>query len=412
MIFRIEGLFKGLMKEKLMRYSMRSFLIAIFVLGLASLACNAVDNITGNATDPPPPAAETVEDAEPTPITPTAELSAPEQSPTATIEATSPVEAEEGDEAPADGETTENTLDLNSENFYGEPTDVETYRISMTFSFTETNSDGSQETGAIIGEGSRRIDPSASTMTLSTEGLTEVAQGGEFSFTQIGETNYVAASDLGCISGSFFNDANPYSTFLDAGGFLGELDGAMLAERDVVVNDILTDMYAFDQTNLDNSDPTNADIQEINGQVYVAKEGFVVRVVLAGIGTGTILPTISGATAEFRYELNYFDINQPVYISVPAVCETVADVDYPVLDDASDVTSAFGVFTYTTERSLSETVDFYRTEMANEGWTLTSEFVSDLTTLFSFSKDGRDIDITLAPNPGGEGAVVVILETP
>ena len=84
------------------------------------------------------------------------------------------------------------------------------------------------------------------------------------------------------------------------------------------------------------------------------------------------------------------------------------DNEYPLIDGASGLASTEGVVFYTVEASLDEVLNFYRTKMGEDGWTLTSD-VGGGTVSFAtleFSKDGESVEVGAITT--GDGVSVTI----
>ena len=124
-------------------------------------------------------------------------------------------------------------------------------------------------------------------------------------------------------------NADLFTVFVDDGGILGDLEGAQPGIPPTeTVNGILTNHYVFDETNLDDSDPTTPDVTSVNGDIYLAVDGdYVVRIFMQGEGASTLLNGIDGDGA-IEYELNYFDFDEPVSITIPEGCIEVPTDSY------------------------------------------------------------------------------------
>lgn len=74
--------------------------------------------------------------------------------------------------------------------------------------------------------------------------------------------------------------------------------------------------------------------------------------------------------------------------------------EYPVMDDATDVISAPNALTYQTKHSVDEVMEFYKSEMKDAGWELTSETTMAGTGALTFSKDGANLSIGIVEMAG------------
>ena len=375
-------------------------LFLILLLGFVTLACGG----SGNATTAIPPTVAAVatlgEDAAaPTPTSPPATELPPAPEATAT-----PVAA-------ASSATPSPTpVNLNASNNYGEPAGVTSYRMSLRFDSTLTGADGSVTTGSILIEGQRDVAQDASTFTATSTGTADFGGGQTFNFTQIGDTTYFILPNGSCTSFSGSgpsSENNLFAVFLDDGGVLGNLNGAELGIPPTeTVNGILTNHYTFNETHLDPTDPTTPDITSVTGDIYLAAEGdYVVRLVMQGIGSSNLLNGIAG-DGDIYYELNYFDFDAPVAITIPGGCTD--EVGYPVLPDATDQASIGGFISYRSSTSFADAVNFYKTEMAAAGWTLSQEVGGAPAVTLVFTQNGEQVQIIIAQD--GEGVTVAIMD--
>lgn len=366
--------------------------VLILMLALAGLACNAVLG----------------DDAEPTADTATG------------VETPGEAEGETGGETPAEetagGETTGDaapTLNLNPENNFGIPSDVNSFRLSVDIQFEETLADGTVESGRIVGTGAQVIDPFAMTFDFTFEGTDVDVElgGGSFSMTQIGDVTYV---DLGgtCVSTSGNEAANfPLTEFTSSESLLGSLQGAELVEENVTINGIQTNHYEFDDSALTADQQALGTLENVDGHIYVASDGgHLVRMTMEADGQSLGLGGVPATTTNGHmiYQVDYSDFNAPIEITAPEGCGGAEDSEYPILDDATNVNSFGDVLSYETATAFADVVDFYKTEMAAAGYTLDSEFAADPTASLTFSLDGENVTISVVDSPASENLTVVI----
>ncbi|MCB0012583.1 MAG: hypothetical protein KDE28_17285 [Anaerolineales bacterium] len=387
-----------------MQKSWRIIILTLFSLWLA--AC------TGN----PSPTAEPA----PT-VAPPAEIPAPTETALPTVAITTTPEPTVAATATAEPTVAITTtaapavagISLDAANAYGEP-EVDSYRLSLRFTSTLTGADGSVTQGTILIEGARDRLNDAASFTATANGTADFGAGQQFSFTQIGGVSYFSLPNGTCQAMSGANpNSNLFSVFLDDGGVLGELTGAQPGDPPTAtVNDVLTDHYVFDETNLDPADPTTPDVTAVNGDIYLAVDGgHVVRILMMGQGSSNLLNGIDG-DGDIEYELNYFDFGVPVVIEAPAGCNQAgASGDYPMLADASNAATVAGVLTYTSAATMAEATAFYKDEMTAAGWSLAQEVGDPATGLaLTFTNEGQTVQVTLTAQAGG--VLIAIVELP
>jgi hypothetical protein len=386
-----------------MKQQTRWILIVVLILGLASLACNAL-----------------LGDDEPSGDVVTTEPSGDQAVDGDTGQVGDGDSADSGDssgdsqsEVPESGEDSSSsapqTLSLNADNAFGQPIDVNSFQFSMVFTFEETLDDGTVNVGSVRGEGARIAEPEAMTMVLTTEGVGSIPIGGTFTFTQIGDMDYMALP-TGCVTGIAGQTENPFSSMLDDGGVLGELEGATLVESNVELNGVNTNHYTFDESLLALNDPTAGELSQADGNIWVAADGgYVVRILMEGVGSTGLLGDTSAAEGQMSYELNYFGFNEPLEINPPPGCDGEGESEFPVMEGAQNLTSIAGIQTYTSDQPFDSIVDFYKSEMAAAGWETNIESITDSVASLNYTKDGADVQINVIEDPASGGFLVAIV---
>ena len=342
----------------------------------------------------------------------------PTSPPTATptpTPTTSSGEVETGNgEAPSPPVDGPASIDLDDPNWFNQPSNVETYRTSLEYTFSDA--DGSPAIGAVLVEGETVVDPYASNLVFQMEGNAAQGSGETLVSTQIGDILYVVMPDFGCISGPDDEIETPFDTFLGAGGDLtGE---AYRVQPDENVNGV--DVYVFEIT-LDNMENAVTDeITELKeGRIYIAKDGFyVVRMRFVVVGINEDLsgdPTLEG---EELYELNYYDFNEPVgEIVPPEGCTDMGagdvETEYPLPEDASNLIEMAGVVIFSTNLTLEEITEFYQTEMTAMGCSVGQEIgnVQGMMITFAGCPSGT-VQVVIAPDPSSGVQEVSIIPMP
>lgn len=332
--------------------SRRVFLI-VCTLVLAALACNFVSGSgteeTASPGESPTDSAESSDAATPdSAAVPPADSSA---DPTATA-------GPSGDAAPGEPGT---TLDLDNPALYAQPDLFNTYRTSFYHHF---DAEGSI-TGTVNLDSSTRVAPYETTMAFETSGTAVFGGGGTFTYTQIADVQYVVSPSLGCQSGAPGMQPNPFEAGLDSGGMLTGLAEYAGEES---VNGVDTYRYTITMDNIDPLDPAGKDVRSIaNGSLNVAQQGgYAVRLILEGRGVSEVLTQDPNLEGDIYYEINYYDFDQPVTIAVPAACSAAA-TDFPMPDDAANVSEFGGIISFSTGLSMDETQDFFEDALPGYG---------------------------------------------
>jgi len=290
-------------------------------------------------------------------------------------------------------------LDLDDPLTYTEPQELlNSYRIALSFTFEGTGADGTPLQGAVTADGERVLEPLAMSMTF--DGLDTANLSGElpFSFSLIDNTYHFSAPLFGCASIPAGEFEDPFSTLIDMGGFLS--GSATRMRPDDVINGIPVYGFSLDASNLA---PDELEIAQFDsGTAYIAQDGgYLVRLEMTGRGTSEMLSGSPETEGEISYELNYFDFNQAFDIAPPEDCDqATAEFDYPVTPDAYQLSTALGITSYKSDLPFEEVIQFYRDEMAADGWTLSEEFVTGPIAVLSFSSDTGSVQITLTHDEG------------
>ena len=94
----------------------------------------------------------------------------------------------------------------------------------------------------------------------------------------------------------------------------------------------------------------------------------------------------------------------------PEGCDAAAGGEFPILPDAFEVTSLGEFTSYKTNTAFSAIADFYRAEMAAAGWTISSEFVTEPVAQLAFTKDGREVTVSVVEDPASDAWLVSIIQ--
>jgi hypothetical protein len=148
--------------------------------------------------------------------------------------------------------------------------------------------------------------------------------------------------------------------------------------------------------------------------LYVAKEGdYVVRLLITGYGVNEVVSGNSLQEGDIYYELNNIPEAVPA-ITIPEGCEEATSIpaDYPVLDDATAVSSGPGFYSYETQTSFDDVIAFYKESLtANNEWTVAQELIQEPNATITFTGAGGTLLVGLGPGQNG-GVQVGLIVTP
>ena len=389
----------------------RWFLLFALLLGLSALACNLP--IGSEPTPTPRPASDDDDDGDRNANNneETADEDPPELDDEETAESNDPEPDE--DDSLLDG-LVQQSLNI-SESVQSFDT-LDSYEMMFEFSTTIDDQTERVEGFILITK-----EPPASQMNFTLSGLDSAAEISEIAVTQIEGTTYTSVPEFGCLTsneGDFLGDS--FNGIADAGEFLEDVGEAELVGEDIV-NGVETLHYTFDETAISNEE---IQFNWAQGNVYIAKEGnYVVRFTLEGEGVtnglGLATDIDNGGDKPqvglIQMAFNLSSVNQPLSITVPADCEdsSAENVEYPVLDGATEYTSFGGVITYNSTTAFADIVAFYQEELAADGWTYQEDeslVIEGTTALLFFGKDGRSLTVTITEETGTEKFLIVIFE--
>lgn len=308
-------------------------------------------------------------------------------------------------EETSESETMENSsVNLDEIILYEEPQGVD-YRTTLEYRMTI----GDELIGAANAQGNRTASPDASEIVFTMTGDAAGELGETMTITQIEDAFYAVLPPQPCITLSGQSGfENPFGLFLDTGGFLTE--DAQRVLPDETINGVDSAHFVLSEQNL-----LDWEVYEIyEADLYIAKDGgYVTRLRILGRGVNNVLNSNASQEGDIFYELNFIPEAVPA-IQVPEGCADATEINtqYPVLDDATAVTSGPGVFSYETQASFDDVITFYKDSLtANNEWTVAQEIIQEPNATITFTGAGGTLMVNLGPGLNG-GVLVGIIATP
>ncbi len=308
-------------------------------------------------------------------------------------------------EETSESETMENSsVNLDEIILYEEPQGID-YRTTLEYRMTI----GDELIGAANAQGNRTASPDASEIVFTMTGDAAGELGETMIITQIEDAFYAVLPPQPCITLSGQSGfENPFGLFLDTGGFLTE--DAQRVLPDETINGVDSAHFVLSEQNL-----LDWEVYEIyEADLYIAKDGgYVTRLRILGRGVNNVLNSNASQEGDIFYELNFIPEAIPA-IQVPEGCADATEINtqYPVLDDATAVTSGPGVFSYETQTSFDDVITFYKDSLtANNEWTVAQEIIQEPNATITFTGTGGTLMVNLGPGLNG-GVLVGIIATP
>jgi hypothetical protein len=143
-------------------------------------------------------------------------------------------------------------------------------------------------------------------------------------------------------------------------------------------------------------------IKEAEADVWVStKHDVHVKVVMRVVGVDE-----DGIEGTFTTESYLTDINEPIVIEAPeGVAQPGLPDDIPMADGATEVSSFDTMTTFQVAGPQDEMIDFYKTEMAANGWKLEE---SPFDAMMSFTKGDRTATIMMAEEDGTTSVTIMV----
>ena len=320
-----------------------------------------------------------------------------------------PAEEQESEDAP-DAKESDEPISEDQDSFFAVPKEADSYRIAFSMAITVGQGTDATPVMSVSGEGTVTNDPSASSLTFHVQGIEGAETFSDMTMIQIEDATYFVLPTGDCISGLFGQDLIPFDAITQGSDFTEGISDATLVERNVEINGINTDHYSFSQSDLGESSFIDDSIQNFEGNLYVSEDGHLVRVAFSGDGGVDLSGLVPVEGGRVSYQLDYFDINEPIEISVPEGCSEGGATDLPMVADAFEINAFEGITTFMSNLSFDEIVDFYRSEMVAEGWTLDQEFTSGTNASLSFSLNDAIVLVTVEEDSATGQITVLLIE--
>jgi len=182
-------------------------------------------------------------------------------------------------------------------------------------------------------------------------------------------------------------------------------------ETDVDIEGITTDRYELKPENINNLG--GDDVSELtDGSVYVAQDdGYLVRIEMMGTIMTAENEFDPNTETQFTMSYTYIPVEDGSLniAPLPECADQLAGSGaYPVMEGGSELVSIEDMFFYTVAAPLEDVLDFYRTAMVEEGWTLSKDVGGGSVSFatLEFTKDGETVEVS-AITSGDEVSVTI-----
>jgi len=216
---------------------------------------------------------------------------------------------------------------------------------------------------------------------------------------QVGDRQYLVFEEGQCMSTSASEDDVMDTEIFTPEDVIGGLEDARRVRPDERVNGIPCRHYTFDEAAV-----VWAGFAHAEGEVWVAVDGdYVVRYTLRADGKN---PT-TGDEGHIEWEYEVRDVNVSITIEPPPGCE-VAEGEFPIMPDATDMATMGGMTTYTSASSFDDVLAFYQEQMQASGWSDAGDsFIGPDNAMLSYAKEERTVTIALTSEDGPVSVLIM-----
>ncbi len=295
----------------------------------------------------------------------------------------------------------------------------DTYSYSFIISVRSIDANGQEVTQTITAESKHTTNPPASVFVMNMEGFNAEDMGGigQISITEVDGAVYTQISGFGC-----FSAASGTDTLMSEIGSLSpqtvlqELDISKVkrVRSNVTINGIETRHYTFDETLINATAAPGEKVNKAEGHLYIAEDGgYLVKMTLDMEGDSLNMlgaELEAGMVLSTHTEYTLVSVNDPITITVPEECTDTTASDYPLLDDATGVSTFMGFTTYRSQYTLADARKFYEDELPALGYTYdeTTSFSMSGSAMLVFKKEGGG-SLTVMLNEESTGGISVTL---
>lgn len=315
-------------------------------------------------------------------------------------------DAPEGE--PAVDASSPQTLNLDAQGAFSELPG--NYTVAMDYRFTGIHADGSPVVSSWRLDGVGQADPPASRYTFSGEGAANINGSAIFEVTYIGDQSYFYTSEIGCVNMTVGDAVSPFDSMVDTGGMLANQVQRVLPDE--TINGVLAHHYDITADNIDPADPAAMSMSEFTqGDMYVAASGgYVLRLVLEGRGSSSLLSGDETLEGDIFYQLDFTPAVSVGEITPPEGCAGATESEFPVMADASNQSSFQGFLSYQSAGDLQTIVDFYKAEMGALGWSMIDENMMANIGMLRFDMGDRTVSVVVTFDASSSLSNVIVGE--
>lgn len=311
-----------------------------------------------------------------------------------------------GEESSSDQSGEESTSEESSQEEPPKPeldadalTGLESYKARFAAEWKPENGDGE----SFIFEEAHTRTPSAQRLVIkgmSEDESMEIVQIEDQSWMcSAGSCTQMQADPEELASG--FSDA----AMFDPAGVWDDADPTFLGREKV--NDIQTRHYELNLTAVQAAFLAQGDVSDLSGEIWIADEPDLPELTVRFEMAWTEKRQEVTGQGSFVYET--YDLNAPFSIEPPEGAEKSGlPEDVPAYPDASELFSMAGMTTFETVDPVSDVGDFYRENLAAQGWTIGSDDEMEGMVQQVWNKDARTLTLIVSEADGATSVMISI----
>lgn len=241
-------------------------------------------------------------------------------------------------------------------------------------------------------------------VTINSESSSGTSGTSSIEFFLVDGTTYLLDTEedkSACIT--FTNHPSMLDEFMKPTSIFTNLQALEPLEQGVVMGDLLTDHYTFDENALQSSE-----FETASGEVWIAQDGgFIVKFIGSGTGAATFGWEGTGTTS-WDYQIT--EINTIRAIMPPETCNQTSGVEIPIPENATNISSFDLITTFESPDSPDTILEFYKVNLNAGGWVIGEELAVTGLVQVTFTKDNKSLNITITES--NDGSQVMIFQEP
>lgn len=250
-------------------------------------------------------------------------------------------------------------------------------------------------------------EPAARRMVLTAEGG---ENPGVMELVQIGDTSWLCSPDGGCIQTQQSGEESLFGEgMVNPEDLVSPSSDYRYVGRDTV-NGIRSRHYTLNLPPEMLAGLTTGTVTATKADVWVADEAgmpaYTTRFIISWEGT-----TEDGEKVQGDWTYEVYDVNKPFTIEPPEGA-TGAPADIPVYPGATDQAIIGPLIMFSSADPVADVAEFYRTQMADQGWTAGEESTMGNMVTQEWTKGDRKASLMISPKDEGGCSVMISVEQP